>query len=166
MNWLNLIYLLPLGFLYWLFLAPGRGYRLIHSEDQLLSAPELRFRYTADELAIYFSGISDQNTLTKLWRWKYAATAVFLLVMVGISFNFDLPGWLRIAMIAAAGLRAMVAVAETLLLFALQRRHLKGQPLTTARAASFLTSLKWCLTALWLLGLFGYLVVGAAKMSA
>lgn len=166
MNWLNLLYLLPLGFLYWLFLAPGKGYRLIHSEDQLLSAPELRFRYTPEELAAYFDTVRSQDELAKLWRWKYAATAVFLLVMAGISFNFDLPLWLRISMLAAAALRAVLAFAETALLSSLLHKHRAGKALTAAKTASVLTMLKWCATALWLLGLFGFLMVRAAKQSS
>lgn len=166
MNWLNLLYLLPLGFLYWLFLAPGRGYRLIHSEEQLLSGPELRFRYTEEELTAYFDTVRSQEELAKLWHWKYAATAIFLLVMAGIPFNFDLPQWLRISMLAAAALRAVLGFAETALLHSLLRKHQTGKALAGAKAASALTSLKWCATALWLLGLFGFLMVRAAKQSS
>lgn len=166
MNWLNLLYLLPLGLLYWIFLAPGKGYRLIHSEEQLLSAPELRFRYTENELAEYFDTVRSQDELKKLWCWKYAATLIFLLVMVGISFNFDLPRWLRISMLAAAALRAVLGFAETGLLLSLLHKHQTGKPLAAAKTASVLTTLKWCATALWLLGLFGFLTVRAAKQSS
>lgn len=165
MNWIGLLFLLPLGFVYYLFFGKGRGYRLLHQPEQLYSSPELRFRYSADDLTAYFSSIADQAALTRLWRWKYLATAAFLLAMVCIPFNFDMPNWLRIAMIAAAGLRALLAVLETALLSGQQKRHLMHQPLSGAKLCSILTSAKWCFTGLWLLGLFGFLMVSAWRSS-
>lgn len=164
MNWLGLLFLLPLGFVYYLFFWKGRGYRLLHKPEQMYSSPELRFRYSPDDLSAYFSSIADQAALSRLWRWKYLATAAFLLAMVCIPFNFDMPNWLRIAMVIAAGLRALLALPETALLLRQQKQHMAQQPLTGAKLCSVLTSAKWCVTGLWLLGLFGFLMFRASKI--
>jgi hypothetical protein len=84
--------------------------------------------------------------------------------MVCIPFNFDMPNWLRVSMVIAAVLRALPALLETALLLRQQKLHMAQQPLSGAKLCSVLTSAKWCLTCLWLLGLFGFLMFRASKM--
>lgn len=135
--------------------------------DSRFDCPDMRFGYAPGELfdGLERLGAQGRALLMRFWLTDAGFIASLLAVMLAVARgNMAELAPLRMAMDAAACLRAAADLLENALLARVTRacpgRRLEG----AARAASLVTQVKWCLTGLWVAGLFGGLLLRAAQL--
>ena len=125
----------------------------------------MRFRYTPQELFDGLDRLGAQGRALLLRFWLAdAGFAVALLAVTLAAARNSMPDLspLRMVMDAAACLRALADLLENALLVRAVRAYPNRRRAGTVHAASAATSVKWCMTGLWVAGLFGGLVLRAA----
>ena len=133
--------------------------------DADFQCPDMRFRYTAQELFDGLDRLGAQGRALLLRFWLAdAGFAVALLAVTLAAAHNSMPDLspLRMVMDAAACLRALADLLENALLVRAVRAYPNRRRAGTVHAASAATSVKWCMTGLWVAGLFGGLVLRAA----
>ncbi len=142
--------------------------RLYHKERGLpamkllypdYDSPDMRFGYTRERMLALFEGLGETGRAMQreVWLWDTGLALALTGVLAAASVNVAAAPWVRAAMIAAACLRCLMDWLENaLLLRALGAWEAGRTP--AFGGASLVTQAKWCLMALWVLGLFGSLL--------
>lgn len=137
--------------------------RALDGEFQL---PDMRFRYTPEALFDTFERIGREGRALLRRSWAVGAGLALLLpaVMAAAAHNSVGLAPLVLGMDAAACLRTVADLAEKALLARTLNAYPDKRRIRAARAASAITAVKWCLTALWVAALFVGLVLRAAQI--
>lgn len=135
--------------------------------DAGFQCPDMRFHYTPQEL---FDGLDRLGAkgcaqLTRLW-WADTGLSLSLLAVMAAAAHNSMAGLapLPTAMDAVACLRAVADLLENALLAHAVRAYPDRRREGTVQMAAAVTAAKWCLTGLWVVGLFGGLVLRAARL--
>lgn len=134
--------------------------------DPEFDCPDMRFRYSPDWLWSRLDGVGAEGRrrLLRFWTIDLGFIASLWLVMMAVTHNTATLTPVRMAMYGLSTLRAVMDAVENALLARLCSGYPLRKPRGMARAASFVTSAKWCLMGLWVVGLFFGLVLQAAKL--
>ena len=135
--------------------------------DADFQCPDMRFHYTPQELfdGLERLGAGGRALLGRFW-WADAGLSVALLAVLLAAAHNSVAAFapLRVGMDAAACLRTLADLLENALLAGVARAYPGLRRTGMARGAAAATALKWCLTGLWVAGLFGGLVLRAARL--
>lgn len=135
--------------------------------DASFQCPDMRFRYAPQELFDSLDRLGTQGgtLLMRFWRADAGLSLLLLAVMLAAANN-SVGNFtpLRMAMDAAAGLRTLLDLVEDGLLAGVVRAYPDRRREGMARVSAVVTAAKWCLTGLWVAGLFGGLVLRAARL--
>ena len=146
---------LGMALLYGLMDFSARSPRKIPMENGEFHMPDMRFRYTADELYATFTLAGDNRPrMKRYWLLDFGFILCFLGAMLLIALNvvgFASPLFLLMAIAAIA--RALLDAAENLCFLRLYRLY-PARSDALARAVSFITSTKFVFLFLWVAMLF------------
>lgn len=135
--------------------------------DAGFQCPDMRFRYAPEELFVTLERLGAQGRalLLRLW-WLDTGLGIALLGVMLAAANNSIADFapLRMCMDAAACLRTLAELLENVFLACVARACPDHRRKGSARAAAAATMAKWCLTGLWVAGLFGGLVLRAARL--
>lgn len=135
--------------------------------DARFQWPDLRSHYAPQEIFDGLERLGSQGRarMMRLWLADTGLSVALLAVMLAAANNSvsDLAP-LRMAMDAAACLRTLADLLENALLACAVRGYPERRRTGMVRVAAVVTAGKWCLTGLWVAGLFGGLVLRAARL--
>ncbi|HIS43036.1 MAG TPA: hypothetical protein IAC11_09170 [Candidatus Limiplasma pullicola] len=131
--------------------------------DARFQWPDLHFRYAPQEIFDGLERLGSQGRarMRRLWL---ADTGLSVALLAAANNSVADPAPLRMAMDAAACLRTLADLLENALLACAVRGYPERRRTGMVRVAAVVTAGKWCLTGLWVAGLFGGLVLRAARL--
>lgn len=140
-----------------------RGYPALKALDSQFELPDMRRRYTPEELfdCLDKLGAEGQKLLCRLWRLDSAFALFLALVLAVVSHNLAAVRWLRWAMYGLAALRSLLDLLENALLLRVCAAYPSHRRTGAAKAASRCTAAKWAAAVVWVVGMFGALLVRA-----
>lgn len=149
--------------LYGIYGDKKRGYLALKAVDSQFEMPDMRFRYTPEELFACLEklGTEGRQRLRRLWGLDSALALFLVLVLAVVSHNLAAFRWLRWAMYGLAVLRSLLDFLENGLLLRVCTAYPSRRLTGTAKAASVCTMLKWAAAVLWVAGMFGAALVRA-----
>ena len=114
--------------LYGIYGDKKRGYPALKAVDSQFEMPDMRFRYTPEELFACLEklGTEGRQRLRRLWGLDSALALFLVLVLAVVSHNLAAFRWLRWAMYGLAVLRSLLDLLENGLLLRVDR-HGEGR---------------------------------------
>lgn len=142
------------------------GVPALRALDKEFQCPDMRFRYTPEQLYAMFDGVGEAGArlMKRFWLVDFVFIAFFFLVMAAVTHNTAHLPYTRVGMYALSALRAIADGCENLLLLGVQRVYPRIRRDGLARAASCATGIKWALMGAWIVALFANLLVSATRM--
>ena len=153
---LTLAFAVGMALFYGLMDFTPKSPRRLRVDGREYHMPDMRFHYNADTLYPMLEAAGTENLprLRRYWRLDFGLIVCFLGVMLSIDFNIDGPATtLYVVMGAAAVLRALLDVAENLLLLHITHALPARRP-GLANAAGVVTSAKFVCLYAWVAMLF------------
>ena len=159
MNWFliitTLLVAIGMGGFYYLMDFSPRGLRHVLVDGKPFQMPDMRLRYSADDLYRLFEQAGDNRPrMRRYWLLDFGFIACFLGVMLAIGRNIaHTNATLELLMSIAAVVRALLDTAENLLLLSLYRAY----PVRKNRRAAFagvVTTTKFLFLFAWVAMLF------------
>lgn len=150
-----------------LWLMHERSMPGLRALDKNFQCPDMRFRYSPEELfdGLDRLGAQGRALLLRFWCIDAGFVVSLLAVMLAAAHNCASDFVLqRSAMDAAACLRAAADLMENALLSRAVRAYPQKRLEGLVRLASTVTSIKWCLMVLWVAGLFASLFFRAIRL--
>lgn len=153
--------------LYGMYGDKRRGFPALTALDSGFSSLDMRWRYTAAEVFACFDGVGQegQRLLSRLWKIDDGFVICFWMVMAAVSRNISRAWWIFWVMMAAAALRALLDIIENCLLLRVCGAYPAKRLESMAKAAGMMTAAKWVMMALWVVCLFGNLMLSAFAMT-
>ena len=136
--------------LYGIYGDKKRGYPALKAVDSQFEMPDMRLRYTPEELFACLEklGTEGRQRLRRLWGLDSALALFLVLVLAVVSHNLAAFRWLAV-------LRSLLDFLENGLLLRVCTAYPSRRLTGTAKAASACTMLKWAAAILWVTGMFG-----------
>lgn len=141
-----------------LYLMHGsqKGVPGLRALDAGFQCPDMRFHYNAEKLFEDFGRVGEPGRvlLTRFWRIDFGFIACFLVAMLAVDRNVAALVPIRYGMHGAAALRALLDVAENVMLMSVCRGYPQKRRIALANAAGVVTAAKWIAMGVWVVGLF------------
>lgn len=143
-----------------------QGIPALKAINREFDCPDMRFRYAPDWLFQCLEDLGDEGRklLRRFWTIDFVFILSLWLVMLSVTHNTATIAPVRMVMYLLSTLRAFADALENALLLRICDGSPAGRPEGMARAASLVTSVKWCLMGLWVVGLFFGLMLQAARL--
>lgn len=153
--------------LYLMYGDKRKGFAALTALDSGFSSLDMRKHYTAAAVFACLDGVGQegQRLLNRLWKIDFGFIACFWVVMTAVSRNVSRAWWIFGVMAAAATLRGLLDVLENCLLLRVCGAYPAKRLERMAKAAGKITAAKWAMMALWVLCLFGNLMLSAFAMT-
>lgn len=133
-----------------------KGVPGLRALDAGFQCPDMRFHYNAEKLFQDFGRVGEPGRvlLMRFWRIDFCFIACFLVAMLAIDRNVAALVPVRYGMHGAAALRALLDVAENVMLMSVCRGYPQKRRTALASAAGVVTGAKWIAMGVWVVGLF------------
>lgn len=150
--------------LYGMYGDKKHGFPALTALDKDFKSLDMRPGYRPEDAFACFDGVGPQGQqlLGRLWRVDFCFILFFAMVMAAVTHNVARAEWAALVMYAAAALRALTDGAENALLMKANKAYPLKREEGVLRAACVATRVKWLMMALWVAGMFGNLLLGAA----
>lgn len=154
--WIGFTVLSVLGILLFGFLL-RRRYQALREWKKDYQPPQMRFQYTADELAAEYADMGErERLLMRQFDWIFVPMLFYVgMALCVVTRNAAQYEWMAWIMHGLTLLGVLLGMAESVLLIAQS---------AAARAARACSLLKWILFGIWVAGMFAGLFIRSTAL--
>ena len=164
--WILLTVLASAGAIVSLYFMTRKLTPALVSLDKGFRMPDMRLHYDAQTLFDCFAGVGadGQRLMERYWRTDFGFIACFLAIMVIVTRNNVSIAFLKPVMYAAAALRAVLDATENLIFLRVSAAYPLKRLDRLANVGGYVTTVKFAMLGIWLLGLFASLLLRGMAM--